>query len=155
MPYSVSIQHVASRPLAVVRERVAPRDVPTSFRRSLDQVYAAAKSGAVSLDGQNIFVYRAAPQNLVDVEFGVGVRNAFAPVGRVTLSATPEGEAATTTHWGAYSGLGAAHAAVVSWCRDAGHSLTGVSWEVYGHWTDDPAELRTDIYYLVKPASRE
>jgi hypothetical protein len=28
-----------------------------------------------------------------------------------------------------------------------------VSWEVYGDWEDDPAKLRTDIYFLLRPAA--
>jgi hypothetical protein len=26
-----------------------------------------------------------------------------------------------------------------------------VSWELYGHWEDDPAKLRTDVFYLLRP----
>ncbi len=28
--------------------------------------------------------------------------------------------------------------------------LAGPSWEVYGHWHEDPAQLKTDIYYLLR-----
>jgi hypothetical protein len=27
--------------------------------------------------------------------------------------------------------------------------MTGVDWEIYGHWDDDPAKLRTDVFYLL------
>jgi len=27
----------------------------------------------------------------------------------------------------------------------------GQSWEVYGHWHADPAQLRTEVYYLLQP----
>jgi effector-binding domain-containing protein len=60
---------------------------------------------------------------------------------------------ATTTHFGPYGGLHAAHEAICRWCADQGHKLAGPSWEVYGHWTDecnrDPSKIRTDIYYLL------
>lgn len=148
----MSIQRVVPRPIAAVLEQMPARDVSTHFRPLLDQVYAAAKSGAISLDGQNIFVYRAMPDGLVVVEFGVGVRERFASVGRVAYSETPVGDAATTTHWGDYR-LGEAHDAVVTWCRTTGHTLAGISWEVYGHWHDDPAKVRTDILYLLRPAA--
>jgi effector-binding domain-containing protein len=150
--YSVSVQHVAPRRLAVVRERMPLREVPSRFRPLLDQVYAMAKSGAIALDGQNVFVYHAGPNNIADVEFGVGVSNAFAPNGRVEYSEVPGGDVATTTHWGDYGALGAAHEAVVAWCRSERLALAGVSWEVYGHWTDDPSKRRTDIYQLLKRA---
>ena len=51
MTYVVSRAHAEPRRLAVVRERMAIRDVPSRFRLYLDQVYAAAKAGAVLLDG--------------------------------------------------------------------------------------------------------
>lgn len=60
--------------------------------------------------------------------------------------------AAATTHWGDYR-LGEAHDAVVTWCRTTGHTLAGISWEVYGHWHDDPTKIRTDIFYLLRPAA--
>jgi effector-binding domain-containing protein len=44
----------------------------------------------------------------------------------------PEGRAATTTHRGPYDALGAAHDAVVAWCRAHSERTTGVRWEVYG-----------------------
>ena len=150
MTYSISVQRVAPRLLAVVRERMALRDVPSRFRPCLDQVYAAAKGGSFVLDGQNVFVYRASPSGLVDVAFGVGVTGRCSPVGLVECSDVPGGIVATTTHWGDYGALGAAHDAVVTWCRAEGHTLAGVSWEVYGHWSDDPATRRTDVCHLLQ-----
>ena len=150
MTYSISVQRVASRPFAAVRERMPLRDVPSRFRPLLDQVYAAAKGNAIALDGQNIFVYRAGLSDIVEVEFGVGARSPFADIGRVKYSAVPGGDVATTTHWGDYGALGAAHEAVVAWCRAERRALAGISWEVYGHWHDDPAKRRTDIYQLLQ-----
>ena len=152
MTYAISLQTVAPRSLASVRASMPIRDVPTRFRESLDQVYAAARGGHVLLDGQNIFVYRAGPDGVADIEFGVGTRAPFAPVGRVTFTALPSGVAATTTHWGDYSGLGAAHEAVAGWCAANQHQLAGVVWEVYGHWDDDPARRRTDVFHLLVAA---
>jgi effector-binding domain-containing protein len=43
-----------------------------------------------------------------------------------------------------------AHEAIHQWARENERRLTGTSWEVYGHWSDDPAKLRTDIYYLIE-----
>src|SRR3954464_6294985 len=149
MTYSISVQHVEPRPFAAVRQSMYIREVPSRFRPFLDQVYAAAKSGAIALDGQNIFVYRAGPSDMVEVEFGVGAKAPFAPIGRVMYSAVPGGEVATTTHWGDYALLGAAHQAVVDWCGAERRRLAGISWEVYGHWDDDPAKRRTDIYQLL------
>ena len=30
--------------------------------------------------------------------------------------------------------------------------LAGPNWEVYGHWHDDPSQLRTDVFYLLQDA---
>jgi effector-binding domain-containing protein len=57
---------------------------------------------------------------------------------------------ATTFHIGDYGGLGAAHEAVRDWCARTGRELAGPSWEVYGHWSDDPAKRRTDVFWLLK-----
>jgi len=42
-----------------------------------------------------------------------------------------------------------AHVAIHNWAREKGYKLARPSWEVYGHWNDDPAKLRTDIFYLI------
>jgi effector-binding domain-containing protein len=149
--YHVSLQRSTARTLAAVRARLPVQQVKAVFRTYLDQVYAAGRAGVVKLDGQNVFVYqRVADQaENADVSFGVGADAPFAAIGNVRPIELPIGEVATTTHWGEYSRLGAAHDAVVEWCRSNGRRLSGTSWEVYGHWTDDPTKLRTDVYYLL------
>jgi hypothetical protein len=129
-------------------------DVPATFRRYLDQVYAAARAGAVHLDGQNVFLYRGAPGRPTELEvaFGVGIIEPFVTVGAVEPTPLPVGEVATTTHWGSYATLGGAHDAVAEWCRVHGRRRAGPSWEIYGHWTEDEARLRTDVFYLLEPA---
>jgi len=154
--YPVSVQRAAPRAIAAVRARMPVGQVPAKFTEHLNQVYAAAKNGAIHLDGQNIFVYRDAvgfPGD-VDVDFGVGALAPFAPVGRVTYTQLPVGDVAAATHWGDYAGIGGAHAAVVEWCRANNRKRTGTLWEVYGHWTNDPARLRTDVYHLLEPSTK-
>lgn len=147
--YSVSLQVARPRAIAAVRARLPVGRVGALFANYLNQVYAAAKEGIVQLDGQNIFVYHDAGQpGEVDVEFGVGVTAPFSSAGPVQYSELPVGEVATTTHWRDYA-LAGAHDAVTAWCRSHNRALSGTSWEVYGHWSDDPAKVRTDIYYLL------
>jgi effector-binding domain-containing protein len=150
--YAVTVQPAPSRSLAAVHTRLPLTSVSTTFRRYLDQVYAAARAGAVHLDGQNVFIYRPVADALgeVDVAFGVGVTAPFAATGNVQPTALPSGTVATTTHWGNYAGLGAAHNAIIEWCGRHGHALTGTRWEIYGHWTDDESALRTDVFYLIE-----
>lgn len=153
--YEVSVRPAVPRPLAAVHARLPIRDVPGTFWQYLNQVYAAGKTGALRLDGQNVFLYRDG-DGLGDAEvaFGVGVKNAFEKVGNVQPTLLPAGTVATTTHWGNYAGLGDAHAAVIEWCKEHGfrRAKGHPRWEVYGHWTDDESKLRTDVFYLLESA---
>ena len=76
--------------------------------------------------------------------------------GEVVRSATPRGLAATAVHLGPYRGLGAAHDDIRMWCKTNGHRLTGLNWEIYGHWqpewNTDPSRIRTDVFYQLVPA---
>ncbi len=151
--YTVSLEVSRPRTIAAVHARVPIGEIASVFRRYLDQVYAAARAGVVHLDGQNVFLYRGVPDrpSHVDVAFGVGVTAPFAAVGAVEPTPLPVGEVVTTTHWGSYATLGAAHDAVAEWCRVHGRRKAGASWEVYGHWTDDETRLRTDVFHLLEP----
>jgi effector-binding domain-containing protein len=148
-PYEVREVVVAPRAVAGVRAQVRRGQVGQEFGRYLDQVYAAARTGAVSLDGQNIFIYRAATADQLTVDFCVGATAPFEAVGAVMPLVTPAGRAMVTTHHGDYGGLGAASDAVRAWCGAHGHALAGPSWEVYGHWDPDPSKLDTDVYWLL------
>ena len=149
--YSVSLQHATARTIAAVHARIAASRVSSEFRSYLDQVYAARASG-IQLDGQNIFVYRdaAGQAGQLDIEFGVGVDAPFDAVGNVRAVELPVGDVATTMHQGSYAGLGAAHDAVVQWCRAQSRKLAGPRWEVYGHWSDSEPPT-VDVYYLLQP----
>ena len=78
----------------------------------------------------------------------------FLSTAKSCASATPGGAAASTTHFGPYAGLGAAHDAIQRWCEANKHPLAGPSWEIYDHWQNDwnahPSRIRTDIFYLLK-----
>lgn len=152
-PYEVCEVNVAARPVAGVRAQVPRGRVGQVFGRYLDQVYAAARAGALKLDGQNVFIYRAASAEEMTVDFCVGTTASFEPVGAVLPLETPSGAAAMVTHHGDYGRLGEANAAILEWCRVNHRKRAGPSWEVYGHWHADPAELRTEVYYLLQATS--
>jgi len=142
-PYVVREVTVAAQPVAGVHAQVAVGGVAREFRRHLDQVYKAGRAGAVQLNGQNIFIYRACTGDQLTVDFCVGIKAPFAAAGAVVPLETPHGAAAMTTHQGDYGRLGEANAAIIEWCRANGRRRAGPSWEVYGHWHADPAQLRT------------
>ena len=68
-------------------------------------------------------------------------------------STLPAGQVATTVHQGSYAGLGTAHEKVLDWCREQGLRAAGPRWEVYGPHRDDPADLTTEVTYLLTPSS--
>jgi effector-binding domain-containing protein len=148
--YDVHEVNVTPRRVAGVHAQVPRGRVAQEFARYLDEVYAAARSGAVSLDGQNIFIYRAATADELTVDFCVGAAAPFTAIGPVLPLETPSGVAAMTTHHGDYGRLGDANSAILEWCRVNDRARAGPSWEVYGHWHADAAQLRTDVYYLLK-----
>ena len=148
--YDIREVTVAPRQVAGVRAQVRRGSVGKEFSRYLDQVYAAGKSGGAQLDGQNIFIYRALQGEMLTVDFCVGAAAPFEPHGAVVPLMTPSGKAAMTMHFGDYGKIGEANAAILAWCAAQGKERAGPSWEVYGHWDNDPEKLRTEIYYLLK-----
>ncbi len=154
--YSITVAPAGHRSIAAVSARLHVNRVAAEFAPYLNQVYAAAATGAVHLDGQNVFIYRDVPglPGEVDADFGVGVTEPFKSVAPLRMIELPGGLAAMTTHRGSYARLGDAYAAVIEWCRANGRPLAGPRWEVYGHWTADESKLQTDVYYLLDPMPR-
>jgi len=95
-------------------------------------------------------LYRDGPgRGEVRVEVGVELRRPCELTGRVVASTLPGGVVAMTVHQGPWSALGSAHEAVAAWCVTQGHTPAGSRWEIYGPHRDDPAELRTAVYWLL------
>jgi effector-binding domain-containing protein len=92
-------------------------------------------------------IYRNGVQ---EIDCGVLVNGPFTGDGSVVSTSTPGGLVATVAHFGPYNRMGDAYDALNAWCSAHGHKLIGPSWELYGHWSDDPAQLRTDIFWVVE-----
>ena len=154
MSYSVQVERVISRPIAVVRRRVAPNELSKVVPEGCGLVWRAVKAAQVRDAGRHVAVYRDAGDGLLDIEVGVEVGHAFPGSDEVVGSVTPAGDVATATHFGPYGKLGEAHNAIRQWCKAQVRSLAGINWEVYGHWLDewnnDASKIRTDIFYLLK-----
>jgi effector-binding domain-containing protein len=145
MPYQIELRQIAPQLLAVVRD-VATSD--TLVQKILGSpVWTYLGAHGIKSGGHNIVVYFDEGRPEFRVEIGADVFAPFEGSDGVVCSATPGGRVATTRHIGPYSRLAEAHSALRAWCREARHSFTGVSWEVYGHWNDDPAKLETDVFY--------
>ena len=125
---------------------IPPGQIGARILGLFDRVYAFLGTSGMQHAGINVTLYL---DGQISVEAGVIVEAPFEDTATVFCSSLPAGRAAHAVHYGPYSQLGSAHDAVQSWCRDQGLVTTGVSWEVYGHWNDDPSLLRTDVYWLV------
>jgi effector-binding domain-containing protein len=147
MDYQVDVVNVEPTLLAVVRRRASSQDLSAVIPKSLDVVYEFLKASNIQHLGINVVVYF---DNQISMEIGVKVLSKFKSTELVQCSYTPSGVAAITVHFGDYSELSKAHKAVIAWCGRNNKSLNSISWEVYGHWNDDPQKLRTDVHYLIK-----
>jgi effector-binding domain-containing protein len=146
MNYQVEVRRVEAQTTAVVRRRASQGELSRVVPQGCGEVWAFVRAGLPN-PGRHLALYLDGEINL---EVGVEVAQPFAGDGQVVCSSTPAGLVATAAHLGPYDRLGDAHRAVTRWCAAHGHALAGPSWEVYGHWTDDPTQLRTDIFYLLR-----
>jgi effector-binding domain-containing protein len=113
---------------------------------ALGVVWAFIRAAGIPDHDRNVVVYLDGEMNL---ECGVLIPRPFSADGDVIRSATPGGLVATAAHLGPYDRLGDAHQAVFDGCAAQGYRRAGPSWELYGHWTDDPSKLRTDVFWLL------
>jgi effector-binding domain-containing protein len=146
MDYQVSVTEVAGRPTAVVRAATTWQEFPALWKELLDEVWACLRAGGVHRGCPNVMLYL---DDVPHVEIGVELRQPCPLTGRVIASSLPAGQVAVTVHRGPYGGLMAAHQAVLGWCAAQGYRPAGPRWEVYGPHRDDPAELSTEVSYLL------
>jgi effector-binding domain-containing protein len=150
MEYQVEVKQVQSQTTGVIRFRANPSQFAQVVPQACGEVWTFMRSSGLPRPGRHLALYLDGEVNL---EVGVEVPEPFAGNGRVVCSCTPAGTVATAVHLGPYGRLGEAHDAILKWCADNGHALAGICWEVYGHWEDDPAKLRTDVFYLLQAES--
>jgi effector-binding domain-containing protein len=147
MEPAVTVATVPERPTAVVAAVTTWQDFPSQWKPMLDQVYACLSRHGSAGQGCNIMLYKdATPQ----VEVGVELIAPCALDSPVIRSSLPAGQVAMTVHRGPYGELGRAHEAVAQWCAASGLELAGPRWEIYGDWREDPADLETEVYYLLR-----
>src|SRR5712691_7128549 len=150
MPYDVQIREVTQQTFAAVRGQTNAHNIGDRIIALLSEVCDFLKDPGIRQTGHNVVLYSdeaskalLRTEDEVPIEVGVQVANPFESQGRVVCSAIPGGTVATVVHLGPYQKLPEAHTAVRTWCAAHGHTLAGPSWEIYGHWSDNPAELRT------------
>jgi effector-binding domain-containing protein len=151
MEYQVRVRQVDPQLTAVVRFRATSNELATLIPKACGEVWAFMRAPDLPRPGRHLALYLDGEMN---IECGAEVFQPFTGNERVVCSTTPAGMVATTTHLGPYHRLGEAHDAIRQWCADHGHALAGPSWEVYGHWRDDPTQLRTDVFWLLQPVGQ-
>jgi effector-binding domain-containing protein len=150
MAYEIRVESVEPRTIAAVRRRATSPQLSTVVPAACGEVWNFTKTAGIERPGRHVAVYRDCRDGQLDVEIGVEVQGPFPGDGNVFCSATPAGTVATTVHIGPYARLGEANEAILYWCRDNHHEPAGPSWEIYGHWNDDPEKLETEVFYLLK-----
>jgi effector-binding domain-containing protein len=152
MPLTVQFGNADAISLAVVRRRARASDLATVVPQGCGVVWDFVRERGLKA-GRHVALYLNAN---IDLEVGVEVEGAFESQGEVVRSSTPAGMVVSAVHFGPYQNLGAAHDAIRTWCAANGHQLTGLNWEIYGHWQPEwdthPASIRTDVFYQVVPA---
>jgi effector-binding domain-containing protein len=150
MTYEVRAEHVAPRQLAAVSGTTTRQQLSRDIIALLDQVWPVLRAQSAAT-GHNVVIYDGGTGQDLRIQAGVEVTGGFTESGTVRRHTTPDGEAAAVTHVGPYSEMGRGYAALEQWLGANGRRAAGPSWEVYGDWAEDPAELRTDIYVLLAP----
>jgi effector-binding domain-containing protein len=145
--HQVVIQQVAAQTTAVIRFRAAKSELSKVVPAACGEVWSFARAANLPRPGRHIALYL---DDAINLEVGVEMPAAFVGNDRVVCSTTPAGTVATVVHMGPYNRLHEAHDAIRKWCSMNDHALAGPNWEVYGHWSDNPAQVRTDVFYLLK-----
>ncbi|GIH25027.1 hypothetical protein Aph01nite_33370 [Acrocarpospora phusangensis] len=146
MTHQVTSANATLRPTAVLAATTTWHEFPDLWPHLLDEVHANVHWTGTARKGRNVMLYK---NDIPHVEIGVELDQPATVSGRVIQSALPAGAVAMTVHRGPYGDLGTAHEAVLHWCADHGLHPAGPRWEVYGHWTEDPSQLETEVFYLL------
>jgi effector-binding domain-containing protein len=145
--YQVQLHDLPAVPLAVLRRTVPASALSGVVPECCGLVWNVIRAQQAR-GGRHVAVYWDAG---IRLEVGVELLGPFIKQDGVVRSPTPSGHVASTTHFGPYGGLDAAHDAVHAWCEANGRRLAGPCWEIYGHWlpewNSDPSRIRTDVFY--------
>lgn len=126
---TVNLERVQPRQLAAIRATAAQSRLGGAIIAELDKIWPFLRAQGART-GHNVVIYYGGEPQALQIAVGV--------------------EVATVAHFGDYADMGGAYQALDQWCAGNERTRTGVSWEVYGDWEDDPARRRTDIFFLLQ-----
>ena len=147
MPYTIEVKTLPAQLTAVIRRTAKHAELSKVVPDGCGVVWNYLRAAGIA-GGRHVAVYY---DGVIHLEVGAEVQAPFTGDGNVVCSATPAGLVATTIHMGSYGRLNEAHGAIRDWCIANGRKHGGTNWEIYGHWSDDPAQVRTDVFYLLDP----
>lgn len=155
MSNPIELTHAPLIHTAVIRGRVSARELSQFVPAACGEVWSFIRASGLPRPGRHVALY---VDGQGTVEVGAEVAEPFAGNERVHCSQLPAGRVVTTAHFGPYSRLAEAHAALRAWCAEHGHRCSATSWELYGHWEEswntDPSQIRTDVFYLLEPSQK-
>ncbi len=150
MRYQIELKLAEPIHTAVIRGRVQPQELSRVVPAACGEVWSFARSAKLARPGRHCALYL---DDQGSVEVGVEVAEPFVGNDRVHCSKLPAGRVATTVH-GPYPQLRDAHTAIHRWCAEQKYQLSGISWEIYGHWQEswnaDASKIRTDVFHLLR-----
>lgn len=139
------IVEIEPRILAVARCRVSVNEIAERIPALFSTVYDWLGKQDLNPVGRNHALYQSTGDGLL-MQAGVPVNSPFAPTHDIVRVQIPGSRAARLTHYGDYENLYSSHARLSVWCAAQGYSLSGLSWEEYGVWSDNSAKLCTQVY---------
>jgi effector-binding domain-containing protein len=149
MSHQIELTESKAITTAVIRSRVPAQELSRFVPAACGEVWAFIRSARLPRPGRHTALYL--PDAFVEV--GAEVSAPFTGNERIHCSQLPAGPVATTVHFGPYQRLGEAHAAIREWCAGHGRQLSGICWEIYGHWDEswnhDPSKIRTNVFHLL------
>jgi len=151
MRYQIELAQSEPVHTAVIRGLVRPQELAKFVPAACGEVWTFVRSAKLPRPGRHVALYL---DDQGSVEVGAEVSEPFVGNDRVHCSKLPAGRVVTTVHFGPYPLLREAHAAIHGWCAEQKHQLSGISWEIYGHWQEswnvEPSKIRTDVFHLLR-----
>lgn len=153
MQYEFTEKTLTPQPVLTIKASTTPAEVSSTLAEILPKVWGSLEKSALEMVGPPFTRYHHIGADRIELEGGIPVNRSQLDGEGLNTEMLPAGNAVTTIHWGDYSGLGEAHAAVAKFLAENGKEVAGAPWEIY--WTDpgqvpDPQEWKTEIVYPVK-----
>lgn len=118
-------------------------DLVATIRATFDRLY---KSGALAPgNGHNFILYTDETKEGVRLLVGVLDREPGGADPDVKSAHIPGGRVITAPHWGDYGKMRETYDVLHAEVAARRLRRIGMSLEVYGDWSDDPAKVRTDL----------